>query len=303
MKIFQTVRRRLRFISAPVEELSDHKLDALIQAATSKCVEFNIVANRTTRHAETAFILMSNLRGLCEDLIYLTYLSRMEKQNANELIKLLLAQNISEGLTAQRKFFDANNPFQPVLDSGLSADKAEQQVKEARNKLRNFWKAMQYHKPDGPTVREMAEGVGLKSTYEFIYFSASNFVHFNPHTLFRTGWGAEHGLFTFSIRNMSEYYQSFSSFYGAVLFIGFQASFGADHYNVALDTEIERLIELIGHVQRWPEIITFEEMNQKPPSYLPAHVLGKLMREDGITIPYGAILQEVQGLKRPKDTP
>ena len=111
-------------------------------------------------------------------------------------------------------------------------------------------------------LRDMAEDVGLISTYEFIYFSASNFVHFNPHALFRTGWGAEHGPFTFSIRNMSGYYQSFSSFYGAVLFIGFQASFGSDHFKVDLETEINRLIELIGYVQRWPEIITFEEMNQ-----------------------------------------
>ena len=152
MKIFQLVRRKLRFTLASVEELADHTLDALIQAATSKCVEFNIAANRTGRHAETAFIFMSNLRGLCEDLIYLTYLSRMEKQSANELIKLLLAQNTSEGLTAQRKFFDANNLFQPVLGPGISADKAEQQVKEVRNKRRNFWKSINSRKPDGPTV-------------------------------------------------------------------------------------------------------------------------------------------------------
>ena len=47
-----------------------------------------------------------------------------------------------------------------------------------------------------------------------------------------------------------------------------------------LDTQIDRLIELIGHVQRWPEVITFEEMNEKPPLYLLTHALGKVMREE-----------------------
>ena len=301
MRIFQIVRRKLKFRSATVEELADDMLDAFIQAATSKCVEFNIAANRTGKHAETAFLLMSNLRGLCEDLIYLTYLSRMEKQRANELIQLLQFQKVFKALSAQSEFFKINNPSQPVLGHSVSADKTEQDVKEARNKLRNFWESMNSPKRDGPTVRDMAQAVGLNSTYEFIYFSTSIFVHFNPHALFRTGWGPKSGPVTFSIRNMSGYYQGFSSFYGAVLFVGFQASFGLDHFSVALDTEIDRLIELIGYMQRWPEIITFEEMNQKPPLYLPTHALGEVMREED-KIPYGAILQEVQGLKRPKDT-
>ena len=97
---------------------------------------------------------------------------------------------------------------------------------------------------------------------------------------------------------MNNYYRNFSSFYGAVLFVGFQASFGTDHFKHALDTQINRLIELIGHVQRWPEVITFEEMNEKPPLYFLTHALGKVMREEDKTLPYGAILQEVQGLKR-----
>ncbi len=304
MKIFQTVRRRLKFTLEPVEELADRMLDALIQAATAKCVEFNIEANRARRHPETAFILMSNLRGICEDLICLTYLSKkMEKRNANELIQLQQVHDVSKGLSIQKEFFKANNPLQPVLGHGVSADQAKQLAQEDQSKLHNFWQSMNSTKRDGPTKRDMAKAVGLKSTYEFIYFSASNFVHFNPQALFRTGWGVEDGPYTFSTRNMSGYYKSFCSFYGAVLFIGFQASFGSEHFNVVLDAEIDRLIGLIGHVQRWPEIITFEEMNQRPPLYLLTHAVGKVMREEDRTIPYGAILQEVQGLKRPKDTP
>ena len=242
MKVFQTVRRKLEFVSAPIDELENKMLDALVQAATSKCVDFNIEANKV-KNAETSFFLMSNLRGICEDLIWLTYLARMEKRRAEELIGHLIRRNTLEGLDAQRRFFEANNPTQPILGNSLTADA----VQEARDNRRKFWKSQNSTSRDGPTVRTVARDVGLISTYDFIYFSASNFVHFNPQALSRTGWGPEVGPFTFSIRNISNYYQSFSSFYGAVLFIGFQASFGADHFKAALDTEIEQLIEA-----NWP---------------------------------------------------
>ena len=85
LKVFQTVRRKLKFVSVPVEELKDHMLEVLIQAATSKCIDFNIAANRKITHGEMSFFLMSNLRGICEDLIWLTYLARMEKQRAEEI--------------------------------------------------------------------------------------------------------------------------------------------------------------------------------------------------------------------------
>ena len=81
------------------------------------------------------------------------------------------------------------------------------------------------------------------------------------------------------------------------MFIGFEASFGADYFETALDVEINRLVDLIGHVQRWPEIVTFEEMNETPPLYLLTHALGRVVREDDKTVPYGAILREVQALR------
>ena len=60
LKVFQTVRRKLKFVSVPVEELKDHMLEVLIQAATSKCIDFNIAANRKITHGEMSFFLMSS---------------------------------------------------------------------------------------------------------------------------------------------------------------------------------------------------------------------------------------------------
>ena len=146
-------------------------------------------------------------------------------------------------------------------------------LESVKQETRKFWKHIKQFNQRQPTVSELAKNVGLKSTYEFIYFAASNFVHFNPQALLRTGWGPDKGPFTFSIRNMDGYYQSFGSFYGAVLFIGFQASFSEKYFNDSIDPEVDQLVELIGQVHRWPEIITFEEMNQKPPLYLLTHAM------------------------------
>ena len=239
---------------------------------------------------------MSNLRGICEDLICLTYLSRLEKKHAVKFVELKQFQNVSKGLKVQKNFFEVNNPVQPILSDREITVKAEKIIRKNREDLRGLWQSMGCFKQDGPTTRDMAESVGLTSTYEFIYFSASNFVHFNPQALFRTGWGPQEGPFTFSVRHMDGYYRSFSSFYGAVLFIGFHSSFGQHCFENALDAEIKELIELIGHVHRWPEVITFEEMNHKPPLYILTHALREVMRGEDKKMPYGAILEEVQNL-------
>lgn len=296
MRVFRTVRRKLSFAPVSVDSPNERVLDALIHASVSRCIDFNVVANRTGKGAEEAFFLLSNLRGVCEDLIYLTYLCRMEEEKAEEWIRLLVRKNALEGLAIQRRFFDANNPFQLVL--GGHSSKADERVSTCREDVRQFWKSVGNRKGNRPTVRAMAKSVGLTSTYDFIYFAASNFVHFNPQVLLRTGWGVKGEPVTFSIRHMHRYYQSFCGFYGAVLFIGFEASFGSSYLKTSLDAEMSRLIDLIGRVQRWPEIITFEEMNETPPNFVLGYAIGRAMREDDQTVPYGAILGEVQALKR-----
>jgi hypothetical protein len=297
LKIFRQANKKVAFRSVFAAELRERMLDALIHAATSKCLEFNVAVNQPAKNSQPSFILVSNLRGICEGLIYLTYLSRIDARRAQELITRVLALNTARGIEAQRNFFTANNPTQPVLGAGSSAERVKKSVTKAREQLRAFWKKMGSATRDGPTLLDLSAEVGLRSTYEYIYFVASNFVHFNPQALLRTGWGPECGPFHFSINNMDGYYRSLSSFYGAILFIGFNASFGARYFQVTVDTEIARLIEIIGHVQRWPEVVTFEEMNQKPPMYFLTHAMGKVMRDEDKTFPYGAILQEVQALR------
>ena len=293
--IFRKIRKKLHFKLEVVDKLENHLLEFLVQAATSKCIEFNIEANKTHKKEDSAFLLMSNLRGICEDLIYLTYLSRLEKDDADKLIEIKLEKNCYEGLSRQRMFFESNNPMQPVLGNSNCLELFERK----KNEYRDFWRSINHFQGKVPKVSQLAEYQGLKSTYEFIYFAASNFVHFNPHALFRTGWSCSiKGPYIFSIRNMNGYYRSFSTVYGAVLFIGFHASFSKKYLNESLDAEVNELIELIRNITRWPEVITFEEMNVKAPFNLFTSALIKAKKEKEEKVLHSDILREVQGLGR-----
>ncbi len=262
-----------------------------------RCLEFNIEANRARSKTESTFILVSNLRGICEDLIYLTYLSKMNKQDAEKWIELLHRQKYAESLLAQRNFFETSNPYQPVIGNNRSRSEAEQSVEESKRNFRDFRRSI----PDSrSTIRDMAEELGLTSTYHYIYHASSNFVHFNTQVLLRNAWRdvkSENSVINFSARNMSGYYQSFSIFYAAILFIGYEASFGSRYFNDILDVENARIIKLITAVKRWPEIITFEENNVKPPFYLLTHAIGQLVRKEEGKEPYGEIIAEVLNLK------
>ena len=207
LRVLRVAKRKLTFAPLSVDSLEDRMLNALIQAAVSRCIDFNMAANRVGRPAEEAFFLLSNLRGVCEDLIYLTYLCRMEQEQSKELIRILVRKNMAEGLAVQRRFFDANNPFQPVLGGDSSI--VDEQKSRCRAEYRRFWTSLGITRRDGPTMQDMADRVGLTSTYDFIYFAASNFVHFNPQVLLRTGWGDVGEPVVFSIRHMHSYYRSF----------------------------------------------------------------------------------------------
>ena len=290
---FETIDEKLEFSAEP--NTAEEMLGALVQAATAKCVEFNIAANRNPTRDAPAMMLMSTLRGVTEDLICLTYLLGLKGELRKRLIALLLNENLAKGIDVQREFFEANNPLQPVLGGGSDSGSTSTRADQAKKDVKAFWTAAGHKR--APTVRDMAAKVGLDSTYEFIYFATSNFVHFNPSALLRMGWGGTTGPFTFSIENINAYYRNFASFYGAILFIGFEASFGLEHFSEDVGGEVKRLIALVGEVQRWPEVITFEEMNMQPPFYLMTHALREVMAgENDSSLAYGAILKELQGL-------
>lgn len=277
-----------------MNQLADRMFEALVAAALAKCTDFNVAVNRARKHADEEFLFVSALRGICEDLISLAYFSRLSVEHRREITELLISQSLAKGLEVQEAFFIANNPFQPVL--GASSREAAQ-YPSARKAVRAFWAAHGASKKDGPTIKDMASEIGLTFTYDYIYFASSNFVHFNPQAILRMGWGDMENPFRFSVTHISAYYKALASFYGAILFIGYHSTFSSQ-FHTSCEPEIASLLDLIEQVHRWPEIVTFEEMNQKPPLYLLTHAMRRAFPEGGA--PEG-ILAEVRGLGKRLD--
>lgn len=293
--VFKRIKEREVFETASTTDLKDKLDEAILIAAIGKCVELNVLINNRRLSKENSFLFLANLRGVAEDLIVLQFLAKMPDHHRLEYITLIQSQNLHKGLLTQVRFFEANNPFQAV--AGGDASKLEELSTEDRDKLRTFWKTLGEPKRDGPSVRDMAERTGLMQTYEYIYFLSSNFVHFNPHTLMRTGWGPEEGPFRFSVHNFSGYYADLASFYGAVLFVGFFFRLGNGHFSPKCSNDVDRILKIIDAVPRWPEIVTFEEMNRKPPmlGFL-ARAMRKVAQDDDPNVPYGAILREIRAV-------
>lgn len=205
------------------------------------------------------FFLAPVLRGICEDFIVLRFLQI--KRNEEERDEILLNKAkllIFESVDKQRKFFEKHRPFQPVFDASL---------KEPLPKA-NF-----------PPIRNMAGEVGLDDLYDFMFAVTSDVVHFNPRIILRNAWGENEQVFKHSTKNFDLYYQNFCHIYSLYLFCEFTKAFklelnlSENYCNSILELEHNLNAQL-----RWPEAVTFEEMNIEGPKEI-MRILIKSMYE------------------------
>ena len=112
----------------------------------------------------------------------------------------------------------------------------------------------------------------LEQVYDFIYRLTSRTVHFNPELLLKQGWGtreSEEALIVnsrFSSKNMGAYHLAVCQIYGSYLLILYFELF--DDILQPNQQERDAVAELRNHIWqdfRWPEMVTFEEMNQVVP--------------------------------------
>ena len=124
-------------------------------------------------------------------------------------------------------------------------------------------------------VRELAEKSDpglLEVVYDFVYRLASGEVHSTPRTLLRLGWetsakpGEAPMQAKFSTKNLARYHLEVAQIYSAYIvclwFELFDDRFGATEDDVVA---VARLRDYLLSKSRWPEIVTFEEMNVKLP--------------------------------------
>ena len=215
-------------------------------------------------HESIAFLLAPVLRGTCEDLIVLRALRDAAEPVRQACLYARVRRDMHSAIESQSKFFKQERPFQPVFDKAdLWGD-----VRSLREDERRAWKELGYDvsRRDRPSTMHLAEKNGLEPLYRYVYALTSDVVHFNPRVLLRTGWSNSERTPYFSTEHFSRYYAAFSLFYSHYL-LGKMY----DCFSINVDAAGEYK-SIFGRLQfwldgwlRWPEVVTFEELNIKEP--------------------------------------
>ena len=278
---------------ATVEFNPRNKFSWCLTSAFTKAFEFVELASRPDQH--NAYFLTASLRSITEEIIFLRFIFKFPDEDREFVIGHLVDLEVIEEVKRQTAFFGTFRPFQPVL-SGEHVE--ENRLKE---ELRDFWRKNgwpNFNRRDSPIVpptRQIAEKSGeglLEIVYDFIFRLSSMAVHFNPRILLSLGWGDIKGSATFSSRNMGHYHQELIQVYGTYLFCLyfelFQEQIGLDEKEKEAVADVRNYLQKI---PRWPEMVTFEEMNlpvpdiqaRKWPDFLIHAMYSSVMKEGFIS--------------------
>ena len=269
----RSLRQHFRVLSGYMKNvahgsLKRHRMFSLcVKASVTKCYEFNLEIPRSARN-QRAFFAMSSLRGMCEDLIVLRFIGKIPPKDRTELLLALSGTELGTRIKQQGDFFRAFRPQQPVLrlkhvDTGIASAEAAALAIWNRHGWPNLKKGTM------PQIRQIAEKQGLHQLavlYDYLYRLTSAGVHFSVHSLLRSGWGPTPNDFTFSAKNFHLYFEKYCKLYGAFLFCLYFEFFAyVLRPNAAERAIIGEIRQYVLLSPRWPEMVTFEEMNQEPP--------------------------------------
>ena len=281
--------------SPPVVELGAKYADALSVSAMAKCLDFNVAANDGSERSLAPFFLAANCRAICEEMIYVAFFRSLDSRDANEIAVAFSEVEHRKSILAQTRFFAINNSLQPTHGGLVPAAEQEQDLCSAEQILSQLWSQHGFSGSRRITVRDVCRRVCLHTTYDYVYHMTSNYVHFNPSHLFKMGWGPMEGPFTFSVKHFDKYYRHVARFLGAMLFMGYVLMFPKRLSDDLSKEYIETVTSTLESNIRWPEIVTFEEMNQQPPKNIFHRALMSMLRkEDSRSFP--SILEELKSL-------
>jgi hypothetical protein len=251
-----------------------------VRGAFSKCFEF--VQQTYSRDDDYIpyFFIVPSLRGICEDLIVLGFIRHMPSTDRNELLQLLLEHELMERVAQQKTFFESAHPFQPVpsLTFPRTMDTLEGQIRAIWQ--RHGWPNLS--KGILPQTRQLAERIRLDvlgPLYDYLFRLTSGTVHFNPQAIFRTGWGKKPPFFKFSARHFDAYHRELSRVYGTYMLCTYFELFGSVLRPTSSESaHVQKLREALLMEPRWPEMVTWEEMNIEPPKQGILHLLARVVR-------------------------
>jgi hypothetical protein len=273
-KSFQNEINVLR--QCDLSKKTDIKLREIAIAAYVKAYDFVLYICRLNDFKDS-FFQLPMLRGICEDLIAITYLINQKEGHKNYLIASKNFDELKRSTKAQEAFLNKYNPGQivpPVLNDGKKELVLEQYIKAG-----NLLEEAKF-----PNVNQMAHHTNLEDLYSFIYHATSKVVHFDIFTLMSTGWGDSDKVSgtiepNFSYQHDYHHYYKFTLFYSSYLFL--QQTDNFSKYLVLPAEIIEKLKELVNGYNQidWPELVTFRQMNLVPPSNLMRTIFRNLNTE------------------------
>lgn len=293
--LFARVDKEFSRYSPPVVELGDKYVEALSVSAMAKCLDFNIAAHDVSEGSLEPFFLAANCRSICEELIYVAFFRSLDSRGANEIAMAISEVMHRKSVLSQTRFFAANNSLQPTHGALVPATEQQQSLRSAEQRLSRLWSQHGFSESGRTTVRDVSRRVRLNTTYDYVYHMTSNYVHFNPTHLFKMGWGPMEGPFTFSVKHFDGYYRHVARFLGAMFFMGYVLMFSKRLSKMLSKEYIEIVTATLESNIRWPEVITFEEMNQHPPANIMYRALMTMLRKEDSGA-YPSILEELKSL-------
>ena len=218
----------------------------VLKGCLVKCFEVGKVVWRE-HEKDTDYFIASSLRGVCEDFIVLRHFqANVIPGNRDELLLAMFKRHVDDSTEKQVRFFSKRRPFQPVMSRRLKNPPAKGGI---------------------PPIRNMASQLGLDDIYDFIYAISSDVVHFNPRMVLRNVWGDTQGTAKVSTANFSDYYRDFTRTYSVYFLCEYVSSFrGEFDFSPEFREAIVKLNAWLADKLRWPEAVTFEEMNVEGPS-------------------------------------
>jgi hypothetical protein len=251
-----------------------------LRAAFVRAYQFAAYCSRIEddKADEGCFFMASALRGTCEDLIVLKFIRQLPRKLRDEVIEIEMSLAVNKAVLEQTKFFGKERPFQPVLsgkenNSFVRAQRARLHQIGATSGL---WET----KNRLPPVEQMASMLKMKEMYDYFYRVTSDVVHFNPRISLRHGWGSDPKRGKFSTANFALYYLKFCQIYSVLLFTRLARTFAVDlNLSKSFRAGLTATKKTLESEMCWPEAVTFDEMNQKPPSIILA-LLARVMWDD-----------------------
>ena len=225
---------------------ADGAYSNVLKGCVVKIFEYSVFC-RSLGPDKRAFFVAPALRGICEDFIALRYLQvKRTPAERDDLLKNKMMSLVFDGAAKQLKFFQNRRPFQPVFSG---------QPKSALPTA------------SLPPTRNMAVEVGLDDLYDFMYAITSDVVHFNPRVIIRNAWGNTTERFQHSVGNFDTYYADFCQTYSLFFLCEFVRAFAVElSFSGEYLKSIGKLEEWLTEKLRWPEAVTFEEMNIHGPT-------------------------------------